>query len=422
MLAQNKVQSVTELVSEIKSTLESEYHNVGVVGEVSNFSLSSAGHYYFNLIDNNASVSCAFFRMDALRNIYLKRVKDGDKVILTGPISLYLKRGNFQIIGKRITPYGKGDLKAQFELLKSKLTKEGLFDLDHKQTIPSFPKRIAVITAKEGAALQDFLNVMKRRTIWHDILVIPSMVQGEQAPKYLMQALASAQKIAGIELIVLTRGGGSVEDLWAFNNENLVRKMFECPIPIISAVGHQVDYTLSDYVADLRCETPTAAAEIISQVQTQLKMRLKNTELSFKAEFASFKQRLLSRLEEVNPEKLLPRLLQVFNQYKMRLTKLSIDRLENFLQLPEYFQRIDDAIKRSEEIIIDRKTKGTLLLNHKYEMLSSLNPNAVLLRGYSYIKTKEGNVVQNMDSFDKIEQEDIINIHFHDGVGSVKKI
>src|SRR5690606_12931867 len=209
-----------------------------------------------------------------MRNPLIRNLKNGDKIVVVGPISVYQKRGSFQLLAKRIFPAGEGQLKLQYERLKARLSQEGLFDIEKKKPIPKFPRRIAVITAEHGAALQDFLNVMERRSLWMDILIIPALVQGDGAPRSLLNALKKAESIEGVDVIVLTRGGGSIEDLWGFNDENLVRAIDNCTIPVISAVGHQVDFTLCDYVSDHRSETPTAAAEILSQPQTELNSRL----------------------------------------------------------------------------------------------------------------------------------------------------
>ena len=253
-----KALAVSEAVNLIKRSLESEFFDLTIVGEVSNFTSSAAGHFYFTLSDKDASLSCAMFKMDAMRNPIIRKIRNGEKVYLRGPISVYAKRGTFQLLGKKILKYGQGDLKAQFEFLKEKLRSQGFFDLENKKEIPRFPKKIAVVTAKQGAALQDFLNVMKRRSLSYDILICPALVQGDAAPASIIKALNVISSRSDIDLIVITRGGGSMEDLWAFNNEELVKCIYNLKAPVISAIGHQVDFTLSDFVADMRCETPTA--------------------------------------------------------------------------------------------------------------------------------------------------------------------
>ena len=277
----DKVPSVSEVIFNIKRLLEGEFRTVSVEGEISNLSHSSSGHWYLTLSDSDSSLSAAVFKMDALRNPLMKSLKNGDKVICSGSIGVYNKRGTFQLIVKRISPVGKGDLKEQFEMLKRKLAAEGLFDPQIKKEIPTLPNRIAVITAKGAAALQDFLNIIDRRTQWYDILLSPALVQGDAAPASLRKALFNVIKYSmdapedkKIDVIVFTRGGGSMEDLWAFNDEGLAWDIFNCPIPVISAVGHQVDTTICDMVSDLRCETPSAAAEVLSSAQAEIKETL----------------------------------------------------------------------------------------------------------------------------------------------------
>ncbi|MBP5296340.1 MAG: exodeoxyribonuclease VII large subunit, partial [Bacteriovoracaceae bacterium] len=279
---------VSEILVQIKGLLESTFPEVLVEGEVSNFAKASSGHYYFSLSDETASIAVAFFRGDALLNPLLKTLTDGQKVIVVGRIGVYPKRGTFQIIGAKIYPFGAGNLKIQFELLKKQLAEKGLFDLEHKKSIPPFPRRVAIITALDGAALQDFRQVYQRRSVVMDILVVPSLVQGEQAPASLRAALkkvlAYNQALQEhpsahpgelpIEVVVLARGGGSMEDLWCFNDEALAYAIYEFPLPIISAVGHQVDFTIADFVADHRAETPTAAAEVLTAAQVDLQQRL----------------------------------------------------------------------------------------------------------------------------------------------------
>ncbi|MEX1099239.1 MAG: exodeoxyribonuclease VII large subunit, partial [Bacteriovoracaceae bacterium] len=247
-----KTLTVADLVFGIKSNLESQFRQVLVEGEVSNISRTVAGHVYFTLSDERACVSCALFRADALRNAIIRKIKAGDRILVVGSLGVYAKRGVFQIVAKRLSPAGKGNLAFQFELLKEKFSKLGYFDAQIKQTVPKFPKRIALITAPYGAALQDFLKVMKRRSLWHDIVIVPAVVQGEESPASVVEALKNAQALKDVDVIVLTRGGGAMEDLWSFNHESVVEQIHQCEIPVISAIGHEVDTTLADFVADLR--------------------------------------------------------------------------------------------------------------------------------------------------------------------------
>lgn len=414
--------TVSEVIFSIKKTLEFEYSDVTITGEISNLSYSSAGHYYFNLSDENSSISCALFKMDAFRNPTIRKIKNGDKVLLRGPVSLYAKRGTFQVICKKIIPYGKGDLKAQFEFLKEKLRSEGYFDEQTKLEIPVFPKKIVVITALRGAALQDFLNVMKRRSLWYDICIISSVVQGDACPKSIIGGIEKAESIKDVDVIVITRGGGSMEDLWGFNDEELVKKAFACKIPIISAVGHQVDYSLLDFVSDLRCETPSAAAEILSQPQTELDGRLKLCSRELRSLFLEFRSDLVARLEKTNPMQFLYALQNKFRQFEIRLERLAFFSSSDLLQIRENQQYIDELIESGKQHISSSVDSNKVRLNHLKDLLESLDPNNVLNRGYSYLKADDGKVITSVNDFAKIKKDEVLNIQFSDGQGQVKKV
>ncbi|MCM2350101.1 MAG: exodeoxyribonuclease VII large subunit [Bacteriovoracaceae bacterium] len=414
--------SVSDLVGSIKNVLEEQFQEVMVQGEVTNLSLSGAGHWYFTLSDENASISCALFKGDALRNPLIRNLKDGDKIIIVGPLSVYQKRGSFQLLAKRIFPAGEGQLKLQYERLKARLSQEGLFDIEKKKPLPLFPKRIAVITAEHGAALQDFLNVMKRRSLWLDILIVPALVQGEGAPKSLFNALKKASSIEDIEVIVLTRGGGSLEDLWAFNDENLVRAIAECAVPVISAVGHQVDYTLCDYVADHRSETPTAAAETLSQPQTELKSRLLFCQSHLKSDLFKVYQHVQLMIQKFHPRELLNLMKQRINEGEKRLSSIHLkERAAELIGLPEASQRVDESIlklRHATEIKTTQLNEKVLRLE---QVLGALSPLKVLGRGYSYVTLDNGEVITSKKTFDIKNSGTRIEIQFHDGKGSAIK-
>lgn len=414
--------TVSDLVASIKDVLEEQFHEVMVQGEVTNLSPSGAGHWYFTLSDENACISCALFKGDALRNPLIRNLKNGDKIVVAGPVSVYQKRGTFQLLAKRIFPAGEGQLKLQYERLKAKLSQEGLFDIEKKKPIPIFPKRVAVITAEHGAALQDFLNVMSRRSLWLDILIIPALVQGEGAPKSLVSAVKKAQSIPDIDVIVLTRGGGSLEDLWGFNDENLVRAVYDCPIPVISAVGHQVDFTLCDYVADHRSETPTAAAETLSQPQTELKARLLFCQTHLKSDLFKLYQHVQLMVQKFHPRELLNLMKHKIHEAEKRLAAVSLlDRAEDLIGIAESSQRVDEAIlklQHASEINSNRLKEKLLRLEH---VLGALNPSNVLGRGYSYLSSPDGKVLASAKDFAKEKSGSRLEIHFHDGNGSVVK-
>lgn len=413
--------SVSDLVGSIKSVLENEFQEVMVQGEISNLSPSGAGHWYFTLSDENSCISCALFKGDAMRNPLIRNLKDGDKIVIVGPVSVYQKRGSFQLIAKRIFPAGEGQLKLQYERLKARLSQEGLFDMERKKPLPMFPKKIAVITAQHGAALQDFLNVMKRRTLWHDILIIPALVQGDGAPRSLIEALKKAKNISDIDVIVFTRGGGSMEDLWAFNDENLVREIYSCDVPVISAVGHQVDYTLCDYVSDHRSETPTAAAETLSQPQTELKSRLIYCQTHLKSDLFKLYQHVQLMREKFHPRELLNLMRQKIHQGEKRLSAINLkDRAVELIGLPEAAQRVDESILRLKHVVEIKENAYKEKLVRMDQVLRALNPSNVLGRGYSYVKINN-EVVSTFKKFDNQKKGSKLEIHFQDGKGIAVK-
>lgn len=414
--------SVSELVSSIKNLLEDQFQEVYVQGEITNLSPSSSGHWYFNLSDESSGISCALFKGDALRNPLIRTLKDGDKIIVLGPVSVYQKRGTFQILAKRILPAGAGQLKLQFERLKAKLAQEGLFDLENKKALPKFPKRIAVITAEHGAALQDFLNVYQRRTLWSDLIVIPALVQGDGAAKSLISGLKKAMDIPDVEVIVLTRGGGSLEDLWAFNDEELVRSISKCPIPVISAVGHEVDFTLCDYVSDYRAETPTAAAEVISQPQTELKGRLHFCQSHLKSDLFKLQQRIELMNHRFHPKEMIHLIQRKVEGLKNQIGLIKLEeRGQELVGLMEASQNLDESFVRLNHASEIRMTALSEKMKRIDQVLSALNPNLVLKRGYSYVELNGSEVISSASQFKKITHGAKLSLHFHDGAGVVIK-
>ena len=414
--------TVSDLVGSIKDTLEEQFQEVMVQGEVTNLSPSGAGHWYFTLSDEDACISCALFRGDAMRNPLIRNLKDGDKIVIVGPVSVYQKRGTFQLIAKRIFPAGEGQLKLQFERLKARLSQEGLFDMERKKPLPMFPRRMAVITAEHGAALQDFLNVMTRRTLWHDILIVPALVQGDSAPRSLLDALRKAQQIENVDVIVLTRGGGSLEDLWAFNDENLVRAISECTIPVVSAVGHQVDFTLCDYVADHRSETPTAAAETLSQPQTELKSRLIYCQTHLKSDLFKLYQHVQLMIQKFHPRELLGLMKQKIHEAHKRLSEIQLKgRAYELIGLPEATQRVDESVLRLRHATELKSRSLNENLLRMEQVLGALNPSRVLGRGYSYVRIGDGEIISSYKDFENKSQGTRFEIHFHDGNGSAIK-
>lgn len=413
--------SVSEVVHSIKYKLETQFKNIVVQGEISNLTKSSAGHWYFTLSDKDSSLSIACFKFDAMRNPLLRQLKDGDKILCQGAISVYAKRGSFQLLAKRISKIGKGDLKAQFERLKRKLQEEGLFDMELKKEVPMFPQKIAVISAPQGAAIQDFLNIYKRRAFLMNILLIPSLMQGDTAPPSIIKSLSYAESDDSVDLIVITRGGGSIEDLWAFNDEKLVRKIFKCKKPIISAIGHEVDYTLCDYAADLRCETPSAAAETLTQSQMNVQSRLKAHARALGS--IAYKQLnyLQKRVSNCHPQRISGLLKENLSDKKIRLSRLNLTaKIDQLLPVREYHQRLDESFFAIESYIQEDLRKKQQRADHAFRMLQGLGPKKVLERGYSYIE-QNGNVVDGTQHFDRLPDGELLKVHFHDGVRNVSK-
>ena len=264
--------SVSEINRRAKSILEENFPFVWIQGEVSNFFSAASGHWYFSLKDESSEIRCAMFANKSHRITF--EPKNGDHLVLNGTLSIFEGRGQYQIIVEHIELAGEGALLKAFEELKKKLLTEGLFDDSLKKKLPSYPRSIAVVTSPDGAVIQDIINVLSRRSPFFNLTVVPTLVQGEKAAPLICEALNKASNLENIDLIILARGGGSIEDLWAFNNEEVARTIVNCPIPLVSAVGHETDFTISDFVADIRAPTPSIAAEIISQPYSELKETL----------------------------------------------------------------------------------------------------------------------------------------------------
>jgi exodeoxyribonuclease VII large subunit len=254
--------SVTQLNRRAKSLLEQGIARIWVEGEISNLARPASGHLYFSLKDDSAQVRAAFFRQRQRGPTI--QLKNGDNVLAFGKVSVYEARGDYQLIVEQVEPAGEGALKREYDKLRKKLAAEGLFDESRKQELPELPTRIGIITSPSGAAVRDILTVLRRRFPSIPVTIYPATVQGDAAPGDLVQALADAVRRAECDVLIMARGGGSLEDLWAFNDEALARRVADCPIPVVSAVGHEVDFTIADFVADLRAPTPTAAAELVA--------------------------------------------------------------------------------------------------------------------------------------------------------------
>lgn len=398
-----KIYTVSALTEEIKEVLEGHFDFVWVEGEISNFRSPSSGHYYMVLKDEKAQIRAVMFRPQTR---YLKFTpEDGMKVIAQGRIGIYPPRGEYQIILDYLEPLGIGALALAFEQLKKKLAAEGLFDEETKRPLPFLPQRVAVITSPTGAAIRDFLKIIHRRFANIEIIVIPVKVQGDEATAEMVEALETVNRELRVDVVVLTRGGGSLEDLWAFNQEELARAIRASHIPVVSAVGHEIDITISDLAADLRAPTPSAAAELLVIEKESLIERLKEIrgrlESHTKAYLSNLNQRIMLLAKGLrDPRKRMAETwmrLDELHGWLLRLMDLAIkERQKNMTAqgralllyspiklLGSLEQRIDFQRRALILMILKRLKENRMGLSHLGERLKDLNPTSVMERGYS---------------------------------------
>ncbi len=387
------VQSVSDLTAHIKGVLEATLPAVWVRGELSNVKTQSSGHVYFTLKDEGAQISSVIFRADAARQSV--RMRDGLQVVAQGRVSVYAPRGQYQLIAKSIIEDGVGRLQQEFERLKRQLADEGLFDAGRKQPIPVMPRTIGFITSPTGAAVQDFVRILKRRGWRGHLVVLPSKVQGSGAAAEMIGVLALAQDVSAcgihFDLLVIGRGGGSLEDLWAFNEEPLVRAIAACTIPIISAVGHEIDFTLCDFAADRRAETPSGAAELISSGFVECAERVATAADSIGRSTESALERCASRLDAARDRLRILSPEAAVEQAWLRLDDLSF-RLDTAMRgsVQAGSARVAEVRglleRRSPEFRIRIESQKLLGL---WKRLESVSPVSVLNRGFAIIRDEQ---------------------------------
>jgi exodeoxyribonuclease VII large subunit len=381
--------TVGELTSQIKSLLEDGIGFVTVRGEISNWKPAASGHIYFSLKDSEATISAALFRSAASRLKSRAAIRDGVEVICRGRISVYAPRGSYNIVVESIEPVGAGTLQAQFEALKKKLFGEGLFDASRKRAIPLMPERIVVITSPTGAAIRDVLSVLKRRFAGVQVLVIPCLVQGAEAHRDLIRALRTANEHKLGDVILLTRGGGSLEDMWCFNEEELAREIFNSMIPVVSAVGHEIDFTIADFVADLRAATPSAAAELLVREKQALTEGVSDLQLRIVKSMRHALQQACLELKSVSSQLKNPR-----------------DRINDLrLRFDDWAERLANATEQSVE---DQRNR----LSRIESSLRALSPLRVLERGYAIAFCPDGSAVRNVS---QLPPGSNFNLRLHDG-------
>ncbi|MFW1505538.1 exodeoxyribonuclease VII large subunit [Vibrio parahaemolyticus] len=411
--------TVSRLNAEVRLLLENEMGIVWLVGEISNFSAPVSGHWYLTLKDSRAQVKCAMFRGNNRRVTF--KPANGNQVLVKARLSLYEPRGDYQLIIESMQPEGDGRLQQEFEELKMKLAAEGLFAQTNKLPLPEHPKRVGIITSKTGAALYDILDVLKRRDPSLPVVIYPTMVQGDDAAIQIAQAIGRANSRNECDVLIVGRGGGSLEDLWCFNNEILARTIAASQIPIISAVGHEVDITIADFVADVRAPTPSAAAELVSRDNSHKDQSLvaKQHKLASAMRYYLAQQKqqsaqLLHRLERQHPSYQLQRQSQQLDELDMRLRRAmqrfidtrqqAVERKHHRLQLNspvKHLAQQKSRLERIEHKLMDAMGRKLLTMRHQLaiaaEKLDTVSPLATLKRGYSITQTDQGKVVTSAD-------------------------
>ncbi len=410
-----KVYSVSEITRLIKLELEKKFSALWVEGEIADFRRAHSGHLYFTLKDEKSGLSCVMFRSDVQRVLF--ELERGLQIVCKGRINVYEPRGQYQLLVEVVEPKGRGALQLAFEQLKEKLRKEGLFDLNIKKKLPLLPKKVGIVTSPRGAAIIDIIKTLERRFAHLHLLIYPVRVQGEGASDEIAEGIDYLGSLPDIDVIVVGRGGGSLEDLWAFNEEKVARAIFRCPVPVISAVGHEIDFTIADFVADIRASTPSAAAVMVIEKEQSFLERIENLE-----------KRIFHHLQYYIQEKRhgVSSLIhhQAFQQFKIRLFNLfqQIDDLENRAgyviqgvgkRIAESKARVD--LSREKVEALAKRMHRDLL--GKWERLSAelnnLSPLNILKKGYALCWKDEGNLL--VRQIGEVDLGDKVRVSFYKG-------
>ena len=405
----DEIYSVSDYIKLCKNAIEKNIPQCFVEGEISNLSMPSSGHWYFSLKDKNSQVRCAFFRLNQRKIKFTP--ENGMSVIIRGATTLYPQRGDFQLIIQQMEPAGIGNLQLAFDQLKNKLRLEGLFDSANKKEIPTFPTKIGVISSSTGAVIKDIIKVLNSRYPLAKILLYDTVVQGENAHLKIIKALRAADRSKNCDVIILARGGGSLEDLWAFNEEELAREIYQCSTPIISSIGHETDTTIADFVSDLRAPTPSAAA---MSATPDLNTILYNASKLKKYLYDSIKQSIeskknileLLRLRIVNPSQQLLLNAQKLDELEIRLLKQNktlIDDNKEKLKLS-----FSQLLTHSQNFIKLRQNE----LSNYGNSLNLLSPLNTLSRGYTMTQDNRGSIITSVK---RIKLNEVISTKFHDG-------
>jgi exodeoxyribonuclease VII large subunit len=421
-----RIWPVRELVGQVRELIEQEYGDVWVEGEISNFRPAPSGHVYFTLKDADAQLPIVLFRRQAM--LLRFRPEDGLRVLVRGRVSVYEQRGQMQLVAETMEPVGAGSLQLAFEQLKNRLKAEGLFDADQKRPLPAFPRSVGIVTSPTGAVIRDFLNIVGRRHSGLSVLIFPVSVQGDQAPAEIESAIDELNASDLVDLIVLARGGGSLEDLAAFNSERVARSIAASRLPVVSAIGHETDFTIADFVADLRAPTPSAAAELITEAQHKIAEHLANLlhRLDRAARFQLLQaHQRLSRMPQSRIEfridlllrRLAQRLDELSFRYEAAITRqlrqhqrrvadltasvLRHDPRQGFAQARERLQAAHTRLEHSMERTLHTSASTVRALDAR---LHSLSPLAVLERGYALVLDAKGGLVRSTTQFSQGDQ------------------
>jgi len=388
-----RVYSVGAITTYIKERLEVDLtlQDLWLEGEISNWRQAPSGHVYFTLKDPAASIRCVLWRSAAQRLGYLP-AGDGEAVLAHGRVKVYEPQGQYQFYVDDLEPVGVGALHAQFERLKARLAQEGLFDEARKRPLPPFPRRVGVVTSPIGAALRDVLNVLRRRYPLAEVILSPTQVQGEDAPPQIVSALQALSEVEGVDVIILARGGGSLEDLWAFNDERVARAVAASPIPVVCGVGHETDFTIADFAADLRAPTPSAAAELVTPDRRELARHVSGLNTRLAADI----RRIVAQRQQILADKV-----------------HDLQRLSPQSWVDRWRQRVDDLSRTTEMSMTHRLVLRRERLSGLALQLSALNPEATLDRGYAIVRrTDDGRVVRHVR---QVSPGDRLSVQVSDG-------
>lgn len=388
---ETKIYSVSQINRYIKLIFDKDtfLNNITITGEITNFKAHYTGHLYFTLKDESSTIKCVMFKSYA--ELVKFKPADGMKVVITGQISVFERDGSYQLYCKKMTPEGLGDLYLEYEKLKEKLAKEGLFDSQYKKKIPYLPERVGIITSKTGAVIRDIINVTTRRYDKVNLLIYPASVQGVNVASTVIKGIKTFNELNNVDVIIIARGGGSFEDLFGFNDENLARQIFASKIPIISAVGHETDFTICDFVADLRAPTPSAAAELVYPMYSDLvKTNLNNKKRCIIA-IQNYLKSKKQYIDKIKASKLEKKPLDIIRQYRMIIDNYLI-RQRNLLELK----------------VQKNKAKYMQLL----AKIDALSPLKTLSRGYSVLQNEAGQVISKIKD---VKKDDRLKVTLSDG-------